>query len=76
MTKANAARPEICRYCRVQKEMGSQVLGSWNNEARVDSGLYRVREAAVAAVYNCMVRAPNALSPSVLWGLLRVLRYA
>ena len=27
--------------------MGSQVLGSWNKEARADSG--KVREAAVAA---------------------------
>ena len=25
-------------YCRVQKETGSQVIFSWNKEARVDSG--------------------------------------
>ncbi len=36
--------------CRVQKGTGSQVLGSWNEEARVDSSFYRVWEAAVVTV--------------------------
>ncbi len=58
--------------CRVRKEMGSQVLGSWNKEARADSGLYRVRGAAVVAVCNCLVwvvRVCSALTPSVLLGM-------
>ncbi len=32
-------------------------LGSWNKEVRAHSGLYRVREVAVAVVCNCVVRA-------------------
>ncbi len=51
------------------EETGSQVLGSWNKEARADSCFYRVREAAVAAVYNCLVRAWSALIRSVLLGM-------
>ena len=46
--------------------MGSQVLGSWNKEARTNSSLYRVREAAVAAAqsgHSC------ALTLSVLLGM-------
>ncbi len=34
------------------KETGSQVLGSWNKEARANSGFYRVREATLAALCN------------------------
>ncbi len=45
---------------RVRKEMGSQVLGSWNKEARADSSLYRVRGAAVVAAANCVARVPSA----------------
>ncbi len=33
------------RKCRVRKETGSQVIGSWNKEARANSSFYRVREA-------------------------------
>ena len=55
--------------CRVWKGTGSQVLGSWNSEARADSSIYRVWEAAVAAVANCIVRARSALTLSVLWGV-------
>ena len=58
------------RYqCRVRKETGSQVLGSWKKEARADRGLYKVREAAVAAVGDCVVRALSAHTLSVLLGM-------
>ena len=43
--------------CRVLKETGSHILGSWNKEARADSSLYRVRVAAVVAVCNCIIKA-------------------
>ena len=56
-------------FCRVQKGTGSQVLGSWNKEARAHSGLYKVREVAVAAVAHCIVRAHSALTLSVLLGM-------
>ena len=55
--------------CLVQKGTGSQVLGSWNEKVRADSSFYRVWEAPVAAVANCVVRAHSALTPSVLWGM-------
>ena len=48
---------------------GKPGLGSWNKEARADSGLYRVREAAVAADCNCTVRARCAPPLSVLLGM-------
>ena len=55
--------------------MGSQVLGSWNKEVRTDSSFYRVREAAVAAMCNCVVRAHTVLLPFLYswvctWGTL------
>ena len=37
------------------------MLGSWNKEARADSCLHRVKEAALVAVANCMVRAQSVL---------------
>ena len=55
--------------CRVWKETESQVLGSWNKEARADSGIYGVRGAAVAAIHNCIAKVCNALTLSVLFGL-------
>ncbi len=55
--------------CRVRKETRSQVLGSWNKEARANSSFYRVWEAAVAAMSNCIVRACSALTLSVLLGV-------
>ncbi len=48
---------------------GSQVLGSWNKEVRADSSFYRVWEAVVAAVVNCIVRACSALTLSMCWGM-------
>ncbi len=54
------------RSCRVRKETGSQVLGFGNKEWRVDSGSYRVREAAGTTLQNCVVRAGSALTLSVL----------
>ncbi len=56
-------------WCRVRKETGSQVLASWNKEAKADSSLYGVKEAAVAAVCNCLVRACSTLTLSVLLGM-------
>ena len=41
---------DVVHHCRVRKETGSQVLGSWNKQARANSGLYGVRGAAVVAV--------------------------
>ncbi len=53
----------------VQKGTGSQVLGSWNKAARVNSCFYRILEAAVVAMTNCVVRACSALTPSVVLGM-------
>ncbi len=55
--------------CRIRKGTGSQVLVSWNNEARGNSGLYWVKEAAVTAVPNCPERACSALTPTVFLGM-------
>ena len=65
------------RYFPVRKGTGSQVLGSWNEEVRADSGLYRVKEAAVVAVCNCVVRVCSALFPSSTLGYAfrEILRY-
>ncbi len=57
---------QVIHFCRVLKETGSLVLGSWNQEARADSGFYRVWEAAVTAVADCILRAHTL---SVLWGM-------
>ncbi len=56
---------------QVRKETGSHVLGSWNRKVRANRGLNRVREAAVAAVCNCVMELHTALTPSVLLGMFR-----
>ncbi len=44
--------------CRLWKETGSQVLGSWNKEARANSHLYRVRGAVTSAVLTSQCSYP------------------
>ena len=50
---------------------GKPGLGSWNGIRRrePDNSLYRVWEAAIAAVYNCLVRAHSTLTLPVLLGM-------
>ena len=52
---------------RVRKETGSQVLGSWNKEARANSSLCRVNEAVAASSSDWVVRAQVLLPFLYSW---------
>ena len=62
-----------CSSCGVRKGTGSHVLGSWNKEVRGNSGLYRVREAAAAAVHSM---GKQCSYPICTFGYCRVLKGA
>ncbi len=63
--------------CRILKGTGSQVLGSWNKEAKTNS-VFGVWEAAVAAVAGWLpIKGTQCSCPiSTLGHVLRVLRCA
>ncbi len=62
----------VSLYCPVGKGTANQVLGAWNKEAE-QTAVFRVREAAVAAVPNCQVRVCSAALICTLGYALRVL---